>query len=80
MNRGNVSVLSAGAYSATLFVIVTIVNRVGRAPPPSPLSPARADFTIMIDCTPEIGHFRSVCTLWLKPHNFPCTSQNPAIK
>ncbi len=34
----------------------------GRAPHPP--SPARADFSIMMDCMPEIGHCHSVCTLW----------------
>jgi len=37
-------------------------NRVkggGLAPPPSP---ARADFSIMMKCTPEIGHCHSMCT------------------
>jgi hypothetical protein len=29
-------------------------------PPPSP---ARADFSIMMECTPEIGNLRSVCTV-----------------
>ncbi len=37
INRGNISALSAGAYSATLYVIVTFVKGVGRAPPPSPV-------------------------------------------
>jgi hypothetical protein len=31
---------------------------------PSP-SPARADFSTMMRCTPEIGNRHSVCTLWL---------------
>ncbi len=35
----------------------------GRAPPPSP---AWADLTLMIECTPESGHCHSVCTLWYK--------------
>jgi hypothetical protein len=35
----------------------------GRAsPPPPPLS--RADFSIMMECTLEIGNCHSVCTLW----------------
>jgi len=29
-----------------------------------PSSPARADFSIMMGFTPEIGNCRSVCTLW----------------
>jgi hypothetical protein len=28
-------------------------------------SPARADFSIMMECTLEIGHWHSVSTLWL---------------
>ncbi len=40
-------------------------NRVrwgGRAPPPYP---DRADFSIMMECTPEIGHCHSVCTIYV---------------
>ncbi len=33
--------------------------------PPPP--PARADFSIMMGCTPEIGNHHSVCTLWFLP-------------
>jgi hypothetical protein len=33
---------------------------------PSP-SPARADFAIMMECTPVIGNCHSVCTLWVIP-------------
>ncbi len=116
-NRGSVSALSAGAYTATLYVMVNRGDMNGRFqmqggknwifskeinanrffwdshwleiwknllcpsmgpkggsvamdselkgagvhPPPSP---ARADFSIMIECTPEIGNCHSVCTLW----------------
>jgi hypothetical protein len=35
----------------------------GVHPPPSP---ARADFSIMMECTPEIGLCHSVSTLWFK--------------
>jgi hypothetical protein len=30
-------------------------------------SPARADFSIMMECTPQIGHCHSICTLWEEP-------------
>ncbi len=43
-----------------------MVDRVkgdGRAVHPPP-SPAWADFTIMMECTPESDHDLSVCTLW----------------
>jgi hypothetical protein len=32
-----------------------------------PLSTSRADFTIVMECTPESGHCHSVCTLWPPP-------------
>ncbi len=35
--------------------------------PHPPLSPARADFSIMMGCTPEIGNRHSVFTLWFLP-------------
>ncbi len=41
---------SAGAYTATLLVMVNVMKGGGRAPPPSP---ARANFTLMTECTPE---------------------------
>ncbi len=41
---------SAGAYTATLLVRVNVMKGGGRAPPPSP---ARANFTLMTECTPE---------------------------
>jgi hypothetical protein len=31
---------------------------------PAPPSPGCADFTIMLECTPESGNCNSVCTLW----------------
>jgi hypothetical protein len=46
---GSVSLLSAGAFTTTLYVMVDIVKGAGRAPPHSP---ARADFTLMMECTP----------------------------
>ncbi len=41
---------------------VTIKKGDGRAPPHAP---ARAKFSFVLECTPEIGHCYSVCTLWL---------------
>jgi hypothetical protein len=37
----------------------------GRAPPRPPPSPGWADFTIMMECTPEIGHCHSVYSVVL---------------
>ncbi len=61
-----VSAHSSGAYIATLYVMVTISERgwscsVHRPPP----SPAWANFTLMMECTPESGRCHSVCTLWI---------------
>ncbi len=41
---------SAGAYTATLLVRVNVMKGGGRGPPPSA---ARANFTLMTECTPE---------------------------
>jgi hypothetical protein len=49
--------------TATLLVMVDRVKGGGRAPPPSP---GWADFTIMMECTPESSHCHSVCTLSLQ--------------
>ncbi len=48
---------SAGAYTATLLVMVNVMRGGGRAPPPSP---ARANFTLMTECTPESSGYYSV--------------------
>jgi hypothetical protein len=56
-NRGRVSALSAGAYITTLFVIVDIVKGGGRAPPSSPVW---ANYSIMMECSPESGCCHSV--------------------
>jgi hypothetical protein len=45
-NRGSVSALSAGAYTATLYVMVNIVKGCGRLHPQS--SPAWDNFSVMI--------------------------------
>jgi hypothetical protein len=62
-NRGSVSALSAGAYTTTLYVIVDIIKRGGRALPKSPPSPGSANFSIMMECMPENGSCHSLCTL-----------------
>jgi hypothetical protein len=56
----SVSAHSAGAYTVALDVMVTRVKRGGRAPPPL----NKANFSIMMECTPESGSCHSVCTLW----------------
>ncbi len=48
---------SAGAYTATLLVMVNVIRGGGRAPPPSP---ARANFTLITECTPESSGCNSV--------------------
>ncbi len=50
MKQVSVSAHSAGAYTATLLVMVNVVKVDGRSPPPTP---AWANFTLMIECTPE---------------------------
>ncbi len=51
-NKVNVSVHSAGAYTATLLVMVNVVKGGGRAVHP-PTPPAWANFTLMMEFTPE---------------------------
>jgi hypothetical protein len=46
----------------------------GVHPPPSP---ARADFSIMMECTPEICNCHYVCTLWLIPAVLHILNWNP---
>jgi hypothetical protein len=60
-----VSALSFGACPTTLLVTLDRVKGSGRAPPPST---DRADFTIMMECTPKSGHEKgckthTVCTV-----------------
>jgi hypothetical protein len=51
----------------------------GRAVHPSP-SPARADFSIMMGCTPEIGNRHCVCTLRAgQPGEWPSIVRQMAI-
>ncbi len=56
-NRGSVPALSAGAYTATLYVHDGKYSEGGRAPP---LSPAWANFSIMKEFTPESVRCHSV--------------------
>ncbi len=58
---GGVYLPSARAYTTSLYVMVTGVKGGGHAPP-SP--PARADFSITMECTPEIGNCHSAWALW----------------
>jgi hypothetical protein len=53
--------LQCGVYvhGTFVYVMVKIVKGDGRAPPPTP---SRADFSVMMGCTLEIGHCHSVCT------------------
>ncbi len=60
----DVSAPSAGEY--TLNVIVDIVKGGGVHPRPRP-SPAWGEFFVMMECTPESGHYHSVRTLCLYP-------------
>ncbi len=51
---------SAGAFTATLLVMGNVMREGGRSPPPP--SPARANFTLMTECTPESSGCYSVFT------------------
>ncbi len=61
---GGVSALSAGAYTTTQYVIVDIPSErgwaMGMQPPPSP---GWANFSIMMECTPESDYCLYECTL-----------------
>jgi hypothetical protein len=60
-NRGCVSALSDGAYTTTWLLMVSRVKEGGRA---YPTFTRLVYFTIILECTPESGHFHSVCILW----------------
>jgi hypothetical protein len=64
-NRVSVSAHSAGAYTATLLVMVNVVKGGGRAPP---TLTSQANFTLMMECTPEAA-ITTLCTLWLRRCN-----------
>jgi hypothetical protein len=53
-----VSAHSTGAYTATLLVMVNVKRGVGGVHPPP--SPARANFTLITECTPESSGCNSV--------------------
>ncbi len=65
MNRVSVSAHSAGAYTATLLVMVIVVKGGGRVPP---TLTSQANFTLMMECTPESGRYNSVYSVgpWTK--------------
>jgi hypothetical protein len=52
-----ISAHSAGAYTATLLVMVNAMKGGGVDPPPTP---AWANFTLVMECTPESGNYHSV--------------------
>ncbi len=52
-----ISAHSAKAYTATLLVRVNVVKGDGRAPP---TLTSQANFTLMMECTPESGRYHSV--------------------
>ncbi len=56
----SMSAHSAGEYTATLLVIVNVMKGGGRAPPPSP---ARANFTLMMELRQKAA-VATLCTLW----------------
>ncbi len=60
---------SAGAYTAILLVMVNVIKGGGRAPPPSP---ARANFTLLTECTPKSSGCNSVYSVI---HIFFCHSK-----
>jgi hypothetical protein len=55
--RVSVSTYTAGAYTATLLVMVYVIKGGGHAPP---TLPAWAYFTLMMECTPESSRFYSM--------------------
>jgi hypothetical protein len=57
-----VSALSAGADTTTLLMMVDRVKEGGCALVCTPPSPGWAEFTIMMECTPESCHCHSICT------------------
>jgi hypothetical protein len=80
---GSVSVLSAGAYIATLTVMENIVKVGGRAPPTLPawenfvklnLDVNKImytfNFSVMVECTPESGRCHCVCVLLVPAQRF----------
>ncbi len=72
-NRGRVSALSAGVYTTTLHVMVDRVKGGGCA---LPTAPGWADFTIVMECTPETlplrvySVFCHVSSVYLVQHDY----------
>ncbi len=62
-NRVSVSAHSAGAYTATLLVIVNVMKGGRRAVHPPP-TPARANLTLTMECTPVSSRYYSVYSLY----------------
>ncbi len=54
---------SAGAYTATLLVMVNVVKGGGRAPP---TLTSLGNFTLMMECT----NIATLCTLWSHLKNY----------
>ncbi len=73
--EGDVSALSAGAYAATLPVMVNIVKGGGHVtPPPPPPSATFACFSIMMECPTESGRCHSVYSVVKSLYKFKASS------
>ncbi len=67
VDKGGVYLPSQLERTTQLYTLwVDRVKEIGRAPP---TSPGWANFSIMMECTPENGKCRSACTLWLGPQS-----------
>ncbi len=55
---------SAGAYAATLLVMVNVMKGGGREPP---ALTSQANFTLMTECTPESRRYYSVNSVHIPP-------------
>jgi hypothetical protein len=60
MKQGQCICHSAGAYTATLLVMVNVMKGGGRAAVHPPPSPTWANFTLMMEFTPESSRYYSV--------------------
>ncbi len=72
MIQGQCIAHSAGAYTATLLVMVNVMKGGGRAVHP-PSSPAQANFTLITECTPESRRYYSVYSVAATLHGQKCT-------
>ncbi len=61
----SVSAHSAGAYTGTLLVMVNVIKGCGCAVVHPPPAPAWANFTLMMECTPESSRCYSVYSVVL---------------